>query len=57
MQKAQRESGIELLRIICMLMIVVLHAYTYGGVALKKADRTFLLRNILQDLPKALLRH
>ncbi len=33
MQKAQRESGIELLRIICMLMIVVLHAYTYGGVA------------------------
>ncbi|MDY2782774.1 MAG: acyltransferase family protein, partial [Candidatus Pseudoruminococcus sp.] len=31
MQKAQRKSGIELLRIICMLMIIVLHAYTYGG--------------------------
>lgn len=32
MQKAQRKSGIELLRIICMLMIIVLHAYTYGGI-------------------------
>lgn len=31
MQKVQRKSGIELLRIICMLMIIVLHAYTYGG--------------------------
>lgn len=31
MQKAQRKSGIELLRIVCMLMIIVLHAYTYGG--------------------------
>lgn len=32
MQKAQRKSGIELLRIICMLMIIVLHAYVYGGI-------------------------
>lgn len=31
MQKVQRKSGIELLRIICMLMIIVLHVYTYGG--------------------------
>ena len=31
MQKLQRKSGIELLRIICMLMIIVLHVYTYGG--------------------------
>lgn len=27
MQKVQRKSGIELLRIICMLMIIVLHVY------------------------------
>lgn len=33
MQKTQRKSGIELLRIICMLMIIVLHAYTYGGIS------------------------
>lgn len=33
MQKAQRKSGIELLRIICMLMIIVLHAYAYGGIS------------------------
>lgn len=30
MQKVQRKSGIELLRIICMLMIIVLHVYTYA---------------------------
>lgn len=32
MQKTKRKSGIELLRIICMLSIIVLHVYSYGGV-------------------------
>lgn len=32
MEKAKRKSGIELLRIICMLSIIVLHAYCYGGI-------------------------
>ncbi len=32
MQKTERKSGIELLRILCMLSIIVLHAYSYGGI-------------------------
>lgn len=31
MEKAKRKSGIELLRILCMLSIIILHVYVYGG--------------------------
>ena len=30
MSKIKRQSGIELLRIIAMIQIIFLHAYTYG---------------------------
>ncbi|MBQ1992433.1 MAG: acyltransferase, partial [Clostridia bacterium] len=38
MKKKERQSGIELLRIIAMLQIIYLHLYQYGGLRAGSAN-------------------